>query len=220
VEDNRTVPYRDLVLVPALITLAVTILRLVGELQNWNPKLFSREAGGGGSLVGISWLVPLFGIYFAVRLVRAGFVPSSVWVTLGTALGALAVMVALGFLANALGLPPLASLFVFAAVSVAATWFAMRPWPALGRTLLAYALAARIPVAVLMLFAILGNWGTHYDVVPPDAATMNEWNPLLKWLTIGLLPQLTIWIWFTVVFGTIFGAIAAAVARRRSPATA
>ena len=30
------------ILVPALITLAVTILRLVGELQGWSPALFSR----------------------------------------------------------------------------------------------------------------------------------------------------------------------------------
>ncbi len=40
---------RPLVLVPALITLGVTVLRLVGELNNWAPALFSREAGGGGS---------------------------------------------------------------------------------------------------------------------------------------------------------------------------
>ena len=32
----------QLVLVPALITLAVTLLRLVGELQGWSPRLFSR----------------------------------------------------------------------------------------------------------------------------------------------------------------------------------
>jgi CHASE2 domain-containing sensor protein len=36
---------RQLILVPAVITLAVTLLRLVGELQNWSPTLFSREPG-------------------------------------------------------------------------------------------------------------------------------------------------------------------------------
>src|SRR5881409_1708216 len=42
-----------LVRVPALITLGVTLLRLIGELQGWSPALFSRQAGGGGALVGI-----------------------------------------------------------------------------------------------------------------------------------------------------------------------
>ena len=57
-----------MVLGPALITLAVTLLRLVGELQGWSPRLFSREAGGGGALVGISWLVPVFGAWFGCKL--------------------------------------------------------------------------------------------------------------------------------------------------------
>jgi hypothetical protein len=31
-----------LILVPSVITLAVTLLRLVGELQGWSPTLFNR----------------------------------------------------------------------------------------------------------------------------------------------------------------------------------
>ena len=54
-----------LVTVPAIITLAVTLLRLLGEVQNWSPRFFSRQAGGAGAIVGIVWLVPIFGIYFA-----------------------------------------------------------------------------------------------------------------------------------------------------------
>lgn len=59
-----------LILVPALISLGVTILRLVGELKNWSPLLFNPEAGGGGALVGIAWLVPIFGIYFGLKLAK------------------------------------------------------------------------------------------------------------------------------------------------------
>jgi hypothetical protein len=59
---------RQLILVPSLITLAVTILRLAGERQGWPAILFSREAGGGGALVGITWLPLIFGPYFALRL--------------------------------------------------------------------------------------------------------------------------------------------------------
>src|SRR3990172_9861836 len=44
-ESNRM---RKLILVPAVITLAVTLLRLVGELQGWSEGLFNRSAGGGG----------------------------------------------------------------------------------------------------------------------------------------------------------------------------
>ena len=36
----------------------------------------------------------------------------------------------------------------------------------------------------------------------------------------GLLPQMSIWIWFTVVVGCLFGIGAAALARRRALATA
>ena len=32
-----------LILVPAVITLVVTLLRLVGELQGWSPTLFNRD---------------------------------------------------------------------------------------------------------------------------------------------------------------------------------
>ena len=50
-----------LILAPAVITLAVTLLRLVGELQGLSPALFNREGGGLGTFVGIVWLVPVFG---------------------------------------------------------------------------------------------------------------------------------------------------------------
>jgi hypothetical protein len=137
--------------VPAVVTLGVTLLRLVGELQGWSPALFSREAGGGGALVGISWLVLVFGAWFGWKLARAGSGPASI-----------------------------------------------------GRALL------------VMLAAILGNWGTHYDVMPPGAPPMEG---LTKWFMIGVVPQLTIWMAFTVVIGGLFGIVAAAIARRR-PASA
>ena len=54
-----------LILVPAVITLAVTLLRLVGELQGWSPALFNRgDKAWSPGLVGIVWLVPVFGAWF------------------------------------------------------------------------------------------------------------------------------------------------------------
>jgi hypothetical protein len=209
-----------MILVPAVITLAVTLLRLTGELQQWSPALFGRAAGGGGSLVGISWLIPIFGIYFALKLVKRGEGPAKPGRALGLALLAIVIVIAAAFGGSALKLAPVAQLGIFAVLSWVCIAIAFPGWPALARTLLAYGFAARIPVAVVMLFAIFGNWGTHYDVAPPDAPQVAAMAPLTKWFWIGLVPQLTIWIYTTVVGGMICGAIAAAIARKRSPATA
>src|SRR2546425_9157559 len=70
--SSNRVEITKLILVPSLITLGVTILRVVGELQNWSPVLFGKAAGGGGAVVGIAWLPIFFGIYFALKLSGAG----------------------------------------------------------------------------------------------------------------------------------------------------
>src|SRR5215470_550247 len=96
---------RRTILVPAAITLAVTLLRLVGELQKWSSRFFSREAGGAGALVGIVWLVPIFGIYFAIRLNQAGHGPISRTRAIGFALAALVIGIVLSFAIFKLSLP-------------------------------------------------------------------------------------------------------------------
>jgi hypothetical protein len=210
---------RKLILVPALITLGVTLLRLTGELLHWSPTLFNPAPGGGGAIVGIAWLIPVFGIYFGLKLAHAGLAGAT-GRAIGFALLGLLIIPIGGFAAVALGLPQqsLRMLGVFMVLSVIGAAIAYRGWPALGRVLLAYGLAARIPVALVMLAAMLGNWGTHYDVPPPDFPPMGL---LAKWVLIGLLPQMTIWIWFTIAGGGLFGAIAAAVTgRARRPALA
>jgi hypothetical protein len=89
-------------------------------------------------------------------------------------------------------------------------------WRSLGNTLVAYAFAARIPVLIVMYFAITGNggagWGTHYDGVPPSLVHA---PPLQKFFFAGVLPQMMLWIGFTAVVGSIFGTIVAAVAHRK-----
>jgi hypothetical protein len=207
----RPVPLTSLILIPALITLAVTILRLVGELQMWSPRLFSREAGGAGALVGIVWLVPIFGVYFAWKLAKAGPAPGAGRVigfsALALGLAALTIFVTVKTIAN-----QRAQFGVFLVAGVIAAWIAHRGWPMLGRTLLAYGLAARVPVALVMLIAIFANWGTHYDVVPPN---FPEMAPLAKWLMIGLLPQIFLWVPFTICVGALFGGLALPLVGRR-----
>ena len=204
-----------LILVPALITLAVTLLRLTGELLHWSPALFNRQPGGPGAVVGIVWLVPVFAIYFAVRLVRAGAGPAGFGRVFGMPILGLLIPIVVGIVASRLKAGQVAQLGITLVACIPAIVVAMRGWPALGRVLLAYGFAARVPVALVMLAAILGNWGTHYDVVPPR---FPEMSAIPKWFLIGLLPQLTLWIAFTVAVGMLFGGVAAAVTgRRRAP---
>jgi hypothetical protein len=75
--SNSRVNIMQLILIPSVITLAVTLLRLIGELQHWPTALFKREAGGVGSIIGIVWLAFVFGAYFALKLSAAGEAPAS-----------------------------------------------------------------------------------------------------------------------------------------------
>jgi hypothetical protein len=214
--DTSRPTTRDLVLVPAIITLAVTALRLVGELQHWSPTLFNRAGGGGGALIGISWLPFVFGIYFALRLARAGEGPASKGKAIGMTVLGFAIFAATLFTANKLGVSLMRTILIACIVSLVAGFVASLGWPTLGRTLFVYALAARVPVAALMLPAILGKWGTHYDALPPNFPAM---GPVQTWLFIGLLPQMTLWIGLTLLTGMLVGSITGAIVggRRREP---
>ena len=208
-------PVARLVLGPALLTLAVTLLRLAGELRGWSPQYFSRLPGGGLSPLGIVWLAPLVGLYFGWRLHRARvpappgmrsvFVPAA-----AAALGYLAALIA----GKTLQTTWTANLTVWAVVSALVTAVTFAAWPSLGRPLLAYAWAARVPVILVMALAIWKGWGTHYDVPPPGFPAM---PPLKRWLWIGLLPQATMWVAWTMVTGTIAGALGWRAARRVPP---
>jgi hypothetical protein len=157
------------------------------------------------------------GVYFAVKLLGLGRHPASAGRMVGYALLGIAVPVGLYFAIRPLHLDQGTQAILFFVAALIMLFVAWRGWPALGRTLFAYGLAARIPVALVMLAAILGSWGTHYDVVPPDFPSM---SPLAKWLYIGLLPQLTGWMGFTMAVGMLFGGFAVAAVGRRSTAAA
>ena len=74
-----------------------------------------------------------------------------------------------------------------------------------------YGYAARIPVAILMFFAFQGNWGTHYDSLPPTAPTLSLWP---KFIWFGFLPQMIVWVSFTLMAGSLIGGIAVALVPR------
>jgi hypothetical protein len=206
----------QLILVPAIITLAVTILRLVGELQHWPSPLFNANAGGPGAIVGIVWLPFIFGPYFAIRLTDSGGRTRGVGKGIGFAI--LGFVLCFGGVSLGFGTRPNfpGKMIVGLALMAVGAWLQFSAWPALAKTLLAYGYAARIPVAIVMFFAIRGSWGTHYDAVEPGYAGPTDlWG---KWFEIGVVPQLVFWIVFTIVIGSLFGEIAVAIARREKPA--
>ena len=214
-EETRSISITSLITIPALITLGITILRLMGELEHWPKPWFSAAAGGGGAVVGISWLPIIFGPYFAMKLAGAGDGPSSVGKAIGLALAGLVVMVLGGVLAGATASHPSFLTVLAFLLMLLAAFIARTGWRSLGNSLLAYAFAARIPVVIVMYLAMSGNggqgWGTHYDAPPPNFPPHSF---AAKFLYIGVLPQLTLWIGFTVVMGSILGVIVAAIARR------
>jgi hypothetical protein len=74
---------------------------------------------------------------------------------------------------------------------------------------LAYGLAARIPVVIVMFFAMRPDWGTHYDFVGmPEQFQMPLW-PRFFWL--AFFPQLVFWVAFTILMGSLTGSIAFAL---------
>ena len=205
-----------LVLVPVVISLAVTVLRLTGELSGWSETWFSTATGGllpeGTTwLVGITWLALPFGFYFGWRLSAAGKSPLSTKRALGFALAGLTLALVYFFwLARIFSFGfPLRLLSSWSVMTIAAglQWLA---WPALFKALLAYGLASRIPVVIVMFLAMLGSWGTHYDYADWPQLDMPFW-PRFLWL--AFFPQLVFWVAFTILVGSLAGCVAAALRR-------
>jgi hypothetical protein len=207
-----------LVLVPSIITLAVTILRLTGELRHWSVKWFSSETGGivpsGMSwLFGITWLAAIFGAYFAVRLVRSGQKPQSLGKAIFFAAVGILIFFAYApvtrFLCTMLSIRfPQYLIFVwfFWILAGVLQYFA---WCDLFKVLLIYAYAARIPVAIVMFFAMLGHWGTHYDYVGMQMPL----SGLPRYLWLAFFPQLVGWVGFTLTLGSVAGILLISILR-------
>jgi hypothetical protein len=151
-------------------------------------------------------------------VVRPGTGPSSSGKAIGFAVLSVAVLFGAGFwfesmirnLSYLIALPLL--------LMLGSAFIPGLAWRRLGMTLLAYAFAARIPVLVVMFLAMRGNggagWGTHYDAIAPMFVHLSFAK---KYVIEALIPQMTLWIGWTVAIGALFGTVAAAVARRQLP---
>ena len=200
-----------MVWVAAALTLLVTGLRLVGELQGWDSAWFDSRAGSPLAPFGIVWLVPLFGFLFGRRIalahprppfLSAFFVPMFGLAALVAAAGHIArevpaesMRAAVGYLGW--GAPALALLALFA-------------WPRAFAVNLLYGVLARAPVAMVQYLDIQNGWQTHYGRVHPhfEGASADERLWLLA------MAQLTLWLPFTVLLGGGAAALGAATVRK------
>jgi hypothetical protein len=203
---------------PALIALAVTLVRLAGELLGGPEAWFSRTTSGllpigaVSWLVGITWLALPFGAWLAWRLLRSGEAPASAGRAVLVAVAAVALLYAGTRLVPRLrpGFPGF--LIAIWTVGVLAAVLAWAAWPALARVLLAYGLLSRAVVALVMLLAMHGRWGTHYDYA--DVPRVHELPFATAYLAFGFIPQMVFWVAYTVVLGMASGTTTAAVGRR------
>jgi hypothetical protein len=197
------------VLLPTLFTLGVTLLRLAGELRGWPSPWFDKNSG----IVGITWLLPpTFGFYFACKLWREGERINRV--DRAFLLGLLGVILNQMVEATVFEYARISiysMLMILWSVAVISAYLQYLAWPALCKTLIAYGLGARIPVVIIMFFALRGHWGTHYDR-PSGPFSLGFW-PQFLWS--GLFEELIYWVSFTVAIGSLAGSVAAAVAKRR-----
>lgn len=209
--DSSRVTARRLVWVPAIITLAVTLLRLVGEIRDWDRELFSREPGGNGAIIGIVWLVPIFGAYFGYRLARGGRGPRQKVMALLAHVAASALLVGAGWATFHFEVEfPAAGYYVSGAAWVCAL-IPLLVWPALFFTNLLYGLLARIPVVVITYLAVYQKWGTHYEKLGPENLDL----PADEKALFLSMAQLGLWVGFTIVAGGLFGCLASLFTTKR-----
>lgn len=199
---------RSAVLTAAAISCAITMLRFFGERQGWDPQYFSRQPGGGGALVGITWLVLPFGFWFGRRLAKSGQRPAAT----GRAL-----------LLHVVGIAIVAGAFVASfkitddwrfrgyfnnALAVAAGMLALLAWRSAWFTLVCYGVLARIPVIVVQYFSVTNGWDNHFAKGPPGSNAAD---------VLFLLTMAQSFFWpfaFTPLVGGIFAILGAASVRR------
>ena len=197
--------------VPALITLAVTAARLIGELLDGSELLFGSSGGGGLSLVGIAWLIPVVGFWFGYRYTEDGHGPDQPGSVLMSAGLSIAVAVVATILLNVLIAPvPPMSIVYTCACAAGASLLMLPAWPRVFFALFLYGLAARIPVIVITFVAVRVWPTTHYARAP--AGLEGGPNELAGWLS---LAQLGVWVPATIVLGGLAASLGAMFSSRR-----
>jgi hypothetical protein len=207
----------SLVAFASVIAAAVSGVRLFGELEGWNvpvlgKNLFSTDAGGGGSLLGVANLVPIFGFWFGRRLASAGNGPSAIGKSL--LLHVLGIAVAGGVIWASMEGGFFAGWkekgLAFSIGTSVAGLFGLLAWPRAWGTNAFFGLLSRAPIALIQFVAIEKGWNTHYSKAHPSIP--KDPDSTLFALT---LAQATFWpLAFTTLVGGLFATIGAATVRR------
>jgi len=203
-----------LIAIPALASICVTALRLVGELLHW-PKPLVNSDVCGKAILGVVWLVPIFGIYFAVKLFHAGHGPQRFARPMVLAVSALGFKLAGTFLMESQRMTYGRRLSTNFIVTVIGLVLSTMAWPTLSKALLFYGYLSRIPIAIVQYLAVRGHWGTHYDALDPGFPPIGFWPTFLR---VSFVPNIFFMEVYTVIVGALVGIVAVAVLERVRPA--
>ena len=206
----------SLLLWPTVITAAVSVLRLILELQG----VINTRSGGGGAWLGISWLMLVFGAWFAFRLRRAGSTPKSkrawLWaVAVFAGLFGAAVFIFAGFdiadTSEAAYQELRTGVLTIACVAPALGAVSLLVWPRLGFTLLLYAIPARLTVIAITWLAVDRGWDTHYQKLGPAGFERDLEETMLA----VTAAQMGLWVPLTVITGMVAGTLLTGWVRKR-----
>jgi hypothetical protein len=200
-----------LVLVAAVLSLLVTVLRVVGEVQGWDARWFGSEAGSPLNPFGIVWLVPVFGFLFGRRLAQAAGRPPFVASFFVPMFGFVVLVGVAGYVGSTLKGADLLQAGTWVAIGAPIlSLLALFAWPRAFVTLLAYGVLARLPVVVVQYLDIQNGWQTHYGKVHPELPTMTADERLLG-LTVA---QACVWLPFTILLGCGLAAVGASTVKK------
>lgn len=203
------------VAVPVLLTIAVSIARHVLEATGVAHSL----TGGRLYPLGITWLVFVFGAWFAWRLARDGGAPRvrRAWpwalvpllALMGTAVGLFA-QIDPADRSDAAFASLRTSVRIIAAVAAVGAVVAASAWPRLAVHLFVYGLLVRAVVVVQTIVAKQLGEDTHYTKFGPAGIERD----LPDTIASAALAQFGIWVPFTILAGTLAGCLVAG--RRRA----
>jgi len=200
-----------IVVAPPLIAIAVTLARLTGELHHWPKPLVNADVCGK-AILGVVWLVPVFSIYFAMKLWPSRQ-PPRLNAAIALAAGGLLLKLAGTYIMERQG-PYLVRMSLNFAVTFIGLLLQFLAWPALAKILLVYGYLSRIPVAIVQFLAMRGAWGTHYDAIDPGFPKIGFWPTYLR---VAFVPNIFFMEAYTVIAGVLIGSVACALVRRALP---
>jgi hypothetical protein len=200
------------VLIAAALTFLVTVVRLVGEWNGWDPQWFSTAAGSPLNPLGIVWLVPVFGFWFGRRAAKAHGRPPFLAAFGVPSFGLVALLGAAGYIGSQLEGQPLREALqyvVYGGPAVAV--LALFAWPRVFLANLGYGILARLPVMLVQYLDIQQGWQTHFGKVHPKLPALSADDRL--WLLTQA--QATLWVPFTILLGGAAAAVGAASLRQK-----